>query len=293
MPFDWLSFLDDYGIEYVTSGHEHCTSTFPIQTNCPLAGTTNYHLGLSPNGNSCWKCGGGHSIYSLLEAWTAHGSNDLKKLMSKYGQGQINLSKTILRSDRSKLLKLPLMKLAKSHANYLEKRRFNTEQLRLKYELRSIMPIGDYGGRIYIPVVINGKTVSFTTRTIADIKPKYIHCPDHESIVPVKDCLYGIDHCKNNYVIMTEGVTDVWRIGDNSVALFGKTLSDKQLYTTVKKFTKIFIMLDPDALIQAKKIQQKLSPYRKTLIVSLKDKDPGDLTPKEMTETLKSIRRLL
>lgn len=288
-----MSFLDDYGIEYVTSGHEHCTSTFPIQTNCPLAGTTNYHLGLSPTGSSCWKCGCGHSIYALLEAWTALGSNDLKKLMSKYGKGQISLSKTVLRSDRGKLLKLPLMKLAGNHRKYLTKRGFNAEKLRLKYELRSIMPIGDYGSRIYIPVIVNGKTVSFTTRTIADTKPKYIHCPDHESIVPVKDCLYGIEYCKNSHVIMTEGVTDVWKIGDDSVALFGKTLSEKQLYTTIKKFTKIFIMLDPDALPQAKKIHQKLSPYRKTLIVSLKDKDPGDLTPEEINETLKSIRRLL
>jgi DNA primase len=155
------------------------------------------------------------------------------------------------------------------------------------------MPIGKFGGRIYIPVYQNRKEVCFTTRSI-QVKghAKYTHCYDDKSIVPIKDCLYGLDDCKNDHVVLVEGVTDVWNIGTDTVCMFGKTLSDIQKRLLVKKFKTIFVLLDPDAFKQAKQIKAKLAPYRKTICLALKDKDPGELTKQEVYELLNEINKL-
>jgi 5S rRNA maturation endonuclease (ribonuclease M5) len=291
--FDFETFFDDWGIETAPHGHPHRTSTFKYQVHCPLVGNvgSGFHLGVNPNGNACFRCGGSHSLYDLLGAWTHLQGNDLKKLITKYGSGYDRGSEKILRRYNDVLLKPPLIDLGLKHEKYLKRRGFNPEYLKHKYRLQSVLPIGQYGGRIYIPVIQNRREVAFTTRAL-NAEAKYKHSKDFVSICPINTCLYGIDDCQEDFVIVCEGVSDVWNFGANTVAIFGKSVSLEQLKVLVKQFKTIFILLDPDAYDASKKLKQKLSPYRKTINLVLKDKDPGELNIEERIELLQQIYKL-
>ena len=56
--------------------------------------------------------------------------------------------------------------------------------------------------------------------------PKYV--PKYFTMPTMKktELLYNLDQARNfNSVVLVEGVTDVWKVGPASVAMFGKTLS--------------------------------------------------------------------
>jgi DNA primase len=63
--------------------------------------------------------------------------------------------------------------------------------------------------------------------------------------------LYGLPAALNTAgpVVVVEGVTDVWRLGTNAVAIFGKTLSMNQRDLILRHFAcrEIVVFLDADA----------------------------------------------
>ena len=61
-------------------------------------------------------------------------------------------------------------------------------------------------------------------------------------------------------MVLTEGVADVWRIGDPAVCLFGKALSLGQKSLILKELSekKIAVMLDRDAEADGQRIVQQL-----------------------------------
>ena len=66
-------------------------------------------------------------------------------------------------------------------------------------------------------------------------------------------------------MILVEGITDVWRIGDGCCALTGKVMTtEQQLLILRKKIKSILVLLDSDAEREAWKISTQLSgivPY--------------------------------
>ena len=176
----------------------------------------------------------------------------------------------------------------KIHLDYLQnERKFDPDFIIPKYNLKAIYNLGDkYNFSIFIPITENGRIVTFTTRSIYK-DGGYFHCPKKESIVPVKSILYNIDSVKHKMII-TEGPTDVWRIGDGSVAVFGKQFTDKQVLKVVEKDPKeVYILFDsePEAIELAHKMANKLEgliPYVEVL--NLSEGDPSDLSDEFVRE---------
>ena len=50
-----------------------------------------------------------------------------------------------------------------------------------------------------------------------------------KSVVNYKDILYNMDRVQGEKVVVVEGITDVWRMGDGFVASFGTTLTSAQI----------------------------------------------------------------
>jgi DNA primase len=90
--------------------------------------------------------------------------------------------------------------------------------------------------------------------------------------------LYNFDNAvQQPFVVICEGVTDVWRIGLEAVALFGKTLSPTQAQLICAHWKTVIILLDGDALDAAREIAARLSGVSSKLIVPLPaDTDPAD-----------------
>ncbi len=106
-------------------------------------------------------------------------------------------------------------------------------------------------GRIIIPIRMHGQYVGWQARCIGEppnkSTPKYFTCPG----MPVRQILYNYDRAKASpYIVLFEGVTDVWRYGDCSMAMLGKSLKYEQsllLGSTFQNRQPIIFCLDPDA----------------------------------------------
>jgi len=82
--------------------------------------------------------------------------------------------------------------------------------------------------RILIPVIQGRRLVGWQLRRLVD-KPKdkfkYLN-----SDFPKSKCLYNRDVAMfHNDIVITEGVTDTWRIGSHSIATFGKDINEYQM----------------------------------------------------------------
>lgn len=87
--------------------------------------------------------------------------------------------------------------------------------------------------------------------------------------------LYGLERAAETIgpLVICEGVTDVWRVGDNAVALTGKTMSRMQEQLVLSRFAgrTLLIGLDSDAQEQALAIQERLQAAREL------DSDPAEV----------------
>jgi hypothetical protein len=145
-----------------------------------------------------------------------------------------------------------------------------------------------YEDRLLIPVIQGRRLVGFQLRRLADKeKDPYKYLNSH---LKKARCLYNRDvamYCPD--VILVEGVTDVWRIGANSMALFGKELNEYQRHMLGLLFGfsgRCLLCIDRDDAKGAEKSAQLIERLRreKTFprgiaeLVLPDDCDPADLS---------------
>ena len=184
---------------------------------------------------------------------------------------------------------VPVNELPYAHAarRYLESRSFDLNVLANKWGLVFChtypVRIGDkdyswLADRIFIPTPGKG----WQARAIGgDPKFKYFTKPGWKKSA----CLYGaVSARKYPFVLITEGVTDVWRIDGPGVALFGKSASSAQIKSIYRNWDTAVILLDPDASTDKYNTTMKLirsltSLMPKVCNVQLPgSKDPADCT---------------
>lgn len=126
--------------------------------------------------------------------------------------------------------------------------------------------------------------------------PKYLtSCGTKKS-----ELLYGLPAAMKTEgpIVIVEGVTDVWRLRTNAVAMFGKSISSAQCRLIAPHFTgrPIVILLDRDAASDARTVCEKVHRTRlaagdnATVVVAKLPcgrSDPGECTFKEAWEAVK------
>lgn len=112
-----------------------------------------------------------------------------------------------------------------------------------------------------------------------------------ESIIPAKEILYNLDNCNEKYIIIVEGVFDVFRLGDNSASTFGMEYSHKQISILAENYETVIIMFDNEkqAQKQARKLGAELSMLGvdvriDTYLQECGVKDAGELSAKQVEE---------
>jgi len=293
MGFNWEKFIEDYGIEEAPSNHHHRTDSFKFQVHCPL-GDHNFHLGLGPVSNSCFIHGGSHNLSELITSFTNCSSSDVSKIIKKYSEKDWDFDfKELHKRSDVKQIFYPYFDLTDRAKQYLIDRGFSPSHLIYKYNISYQPNFGKFAGRIIIPFYEDGRLVSYCGRRIDSGNPKYRNLEDGDSVIPIKNCLYGLDFCEKDYVVVVEGVTDVWKMGDNFVALSGNSLSEEQKIKLVKRFKTIIVMLDAGFVDEGLKIVKKISPYRRCINFMISGGDPGDFSDKEISETRELIKSLV
>lgn len=292
--FDVISFLEAKEIEFKTSGSN--TTKGWAQLNCPFCHDPSFHLGVNLSSGlfHCWVCSQKGGSNKLIKELLSVNYYEAEKIIAEFDTDkEIEEEKIELKSK----LEVPsefTTELLDLHRQYLIGRKFNPDFLQNKYGIMAAYQTGRFAYRIMIPVLLNGELVNFTGRDVTGLqKSKYMHMHNSEAVLPMKNILYNLDSVKDK-IIIVEGVTDVWRIGDGSAAMMGVEYTSQQLNLLLEKeLSEAYILFDND--FAGKNKAEKLGNILSTFIPHVEvihlnnAKDPGELSDSEALELKKSI----
>ena len=176
------------------------------------------------------------------------------------------------------------------HESFLNSRYFDPIHLIDRYKIKFCGPLGNYKLRIIVPVFDRGKCVSFLARDATNkAHAPYLNCPNELSLVDIRDQVYNIDNANNPDVIIVEGATDVWRIGNDTVATLGIKYTPMQVLT-LTRYRRCFILFDAEELAQEQ--AHKLSSDLSTVVHEVIQLELPKGDPAEMSESdVKSLRK--
>jgi hypothetical protein len=287
--------LSDLNIPYVRKGEHHHATKGWCNVNCPFceSGEEGYHLGIPEEltSSNCWRCGS-HPIVETLVKLSGLSFTQIKELIQEYNK-KSNIEKVKKEIVKTKPFEFPsnCRKLLESHKQYLISRNFDPDKLEQEWNLLGTGPVSkldnsDYKNRIIAPIYWNGNIVSFQGRSILkSSRLRYKACPKERELIEHQTILYGKQEKWREIGICVEGITDVWRLGIYSFAIFGISYTQAQVKQIAHHFKKVAILFDgePQANQQADKLSAELKMRGiKAWRVNINMKeDPAELPQKE------------
>jgi len=284
MEIDILSLLDELGVDYETEGKN--ISGGWIGLNCPFCDDPSNHLGINieTGSVSCWRCGK-KSIIRLVKNLVGLRVKNVDMILARHRrkryeqgrnltaiQGSLEDVQTTFPSSAKKVF-------PELHLEWLKKRKYNPAEVIKRYDLYAVYQTGKYKYRIVAPIYFRGQLVSFVARDVTEeAEHPYLNCPNEDSVIPVKRCLYNIDSVRKTALVV-EGITDVWRIGRGTVATFGIEFTKAQV-NMLSGLDKVFVMFDAEtqAIKQARKFAAMATSVVKSVeIIEMESGDPDSL----------------
>lgn len=300
MAFNAEQFLKDYNISHDAHHHHARPGWVAVQT-CPFCGSNKYHFGISNTGAAnCWKCGR-HGLIDSIKKLCKATYGKAQGIIGKYGDG--TAPKTMRNTfsapkigDKPVIYPAGTEAMKQAHRAYLEKRNFDPDKLEQEWGLLGVgATLGVFNNRIIVPITHNGVPVSYQGRDItgSPSRLRYRTCAKKEETRFHKHCLYGYDKAKGKNVLVTEGVTKVWRLGEGAVATFGI------IWTTVQAsllldYNHVFILFDKgeQAQEQADKLAWLLAGnIGGAEVIELEEyPDPGDMPQDEADILMRELK---
>lgn len=286
-----LEILQQRNVPVRQHGESHHVSYGWLGVDCPFCGkgSGRFHMGfhITKRFSSCWRCGYHPAWKTLAELLGIRYVEARELLGTDPGWEQ---------EDRRKYkrgtLVLPqgLGPLLPSHLRYLKDRGFDHEELERLWGIQGIGIAGRLAWRIWIPVLVHGEVVSWTTRKLVDEGVRYISAKREEEAISAKTLLFGEDYARHA-IIVCEGPFDVFRIGPGAVATLGVVVSPAQI-EKMRQYPIRVVCFDRESQAQkrAKKLCRLLEPFPgATYNVTLSAKDPGSASMKEVTQLRKEF----
>lgn len=277
MPTNLTDMLNHFGITFVTEGEHHHAREGWLQVDCPYCsrGTSRYRMGISITsfGCNCYACG----PHSFIEAVSELAGRPIKEI-AREARG-LTRENVVPRIKTSGRLKLPigLRDLDRAHKNYLSGRGFQPNMVAKTWGLRAISIAPRLQWRIWAPLFLDNRIVTWTTRAIGNTTRRYINADPSEEALPIKSLLYGEWLANKKGVIVVEGPADCWSIGPGAVAVMGVGFSTTQV-NRLSRYAKRVICFDaePAAQQRAEELADALSVFDGvTTIACLEHGDPG------------------
>lgn len=234
-----VELLRQHNVPFKTDGQHHHARTGWVQVDCPYcASTSGFHMGLSTSRPiaTCWRCGS-RSLGEVLWLIT-----DKKVGLKHSGLKYAHTSRTVVSGTyKQPTGVLPMHPL---HKGYLLKRGFDCDLMETLWHVQGIQ--GRFDSllwRLFIPIYMQGRPVSWTTRSIAPNPGlRYISASEDEEAVNHKTLLYGEEHCSQT-VVVCEGPLDVWAVGPGAVCTFGTAFTPAQL-NRIAKYSRRILCYD-------------------------------------------------
>lgn len=313
--FNTLQFLKDYAIPH-DPRHKSLTKNWIALKNCPFCGDRNYNFAMheTSGAGNCWKCEK-HDRFKIIKQLTNSTNATAYSIIQQYMSNSTAFRHTFKREDTKEIssefreCRLPkgTKPMIGIHRKYLQDRNFDDELLEQEWGLKGVglVPGSSHNMRIIIPITHNNVRVSYQGRDVTGDKQRirYKTCAKNDETRFHKHCLYGLDKIKHDSVVVTEGVTKVWRLGVGSVATFGIMWTLEQARLLIN-FKRVFILFDTGDVAQKKALELaellssistapfSSSTYTNTEIIELTGdiKDPGDLPQDEADYLMKELK---
>lgn len=289
---NFVKLFNDYNVEYDTRVNKGWTNV-----TCQFCDDKTFNGGFNNAGDyyHCWKCGG-HNFKQALARTVNIPFNEVDTLIEQYAGRNSVLNTLNKKQAKATKLTLPTDTFTPAERKYLKERNFSPKLLHEKYKIVGGGITGSWKYRIIIPLVLNGKIVSWTARTILSKQqqqklkiPRYKNLSIEQSVVDPKSVLYNLDHCEDKIAVLTEGAFDVIRMVDGFFCSFGTELTQSQISMIKQRFEKVFIMFDNEEEAQAKARKFGLQIASIGVEVELVDcygdfnkNDAGELNEKEV-----------
>lgn len=252
---NFVKLFTDYKIDFNTRINRGWTNI-----TCPFCDDKTFNGGFNNAGDyyHCWKCGG-HNFKQALARAVNIPFNEVDILIEQYAGRNSLLNKLNKKQAKAIKLTLPTNTFTPAERKYLKQRNFSPKLLHEKYKIVGGGITGAWKYRIIIPLILDGKIVSWTGRSILskqkinELKiPRYKNLSIEQSVIDPKSILYNLDNCISQTAVLTEGAFDVMRLGDGFFCSFGTELTQAQIIEIKNRFSKVFIMFDNEVEAQTK-----------------------------------------
>ena len=331
---DIRDLFDDHGVHYVTQGPN--TKKGNISIKCPFCGSDDKseHMGINLKTLAwgCWrnKSHRGRNMAYLLRILLRVPTAEAQRLLGLDSTPlDVEALDTLIAGEffnddektESTVTEIPLdgfrrfsrevraMRASLRFIDYLKSRGFTRPEIfnmAKRYGLMYAIK-GDYKGRIIIPVTMDDKVVTYTSRHIYPDGLRYKTLAADQSVMNIKDTVYNFDRAfrGGRVLFITEGPVDAWKLdyfGEqhmcHAVALYNMTIEPAQLYfLTVLSdvYDRVAFVLDADEDEAAQNAIDELSPFawNKGLDVVQLPKgvnDAGELNAKQVGDICGLLR---
>lgn len=312
--FDWKRFCSRYGIEFILYGPNVAAGN--VNIHCPFCDDPSQHLGLSIKPDrpywGCWRCKtAGKHPYHLVLNLLGHDRKAAAAAIAEQQEGtevpdafdtlftpkpytkvkEVRTEKAMPPGFRR--LAATKSVFAATYLEYLRQRHFPNPLLTsimgdLHYSL-----IGDYAGRIILPVYVEGRLVSWVGRKIVESgkAPRY----KTEDSGDLKRCLANMDRLEmeenphKKVMLVGEGPFDYLKLEALladcqcvSTCTFGTAWTESQLMLLARyarKYGHTFVVYDKEARMEGMRLVSALREVSGTEKISATfvpgRKDPG------------------
>lgn len=285
---NFIELLEEHHVPQAPENHEHVRAGW-IQIDCPFCSPNSqrYRLGwnLQYNYANCWSCGHVNAkrlLTTLFHISFKEAEKFLKGVTPERQEKHAHIGKYVEPSGVGELLY--------GHRKYIYHRGFSIEEIQKLWSVQGIGIAPRLSWRLFIPIFYHGQKVSWTTRAIGEVEPRYMSASLQEEYIDHKNLLYGEDFCRHA-IVVCEGPIDAWAIGPGAVATFGLSFTTAQLRKMAKySIRAICFDNEPHAQLAATKLVKQLSVFPgQTYNIQLDSKDPGEAKHREIARIRKEI----
>ena len=283
-------FLDAHGIEW-SKTHAHSRQGW-TQVFCPRCGSENFHCGIKDDLSraSCYKCGG-FNVSSLLRLLTDANWQDIKQLVGDrvfIARDSVSESQGVYTppTNLKEITEIPAVH------DYVRSRGFDPAYLSQIWNCKATGPISTYPFRLFIPIYLGRKAVSWTARAACGQEQRYQTAKANEKTYDEKKLLFGNQFTKESCVVC-EGGFDVFRIGKGAVATLGVSVTTHQVNLIADYYRRTIVFdNEPNAQLRARALAEQLSVFPgETFVVQIDAKDPAE-APQSEIDALRKFAKL-
>ncbi len=284
--------LSGLGVPYLSSGAGGHTREGWINFACPFCGGGKHRdsmgYNLSAGFLNCYRCGGHNAVETVAELGQIS-FKEAKKLLEG-----VESNRSLVIPDKRGKLVLPkgIREMQKAHRKYLRRRGFDPDEIAKLWGVQGIGHASRLKWRLFIPIELDGETVSWTTRAISDeASLRYISASAEEEKVNHKTVLYGEQYARRHSCCILEGPFDVWRGGPGYLGTCGTGYSRAQVARMAKYLRRgIWFDNEPEAQRRARELADMLSPFPgETFVINSDSKDPDSASDKEWRQVRRTL----